>query len=240
MKMRLLVLVTLFQTTLLLGMECAQQAQPNSFLSLVPEKYARSNNENSYFMANTPESLETVLDHVYECIVRDHEANTTDKPSAVIFDVDKTSIFYGKSDAVNGITPIKAVHRFYSKLVTLGIEIIFLTTRSNKYLQGLQLDLADCGYKHDATIVVMTATYWSELSGQWRRTHDLEAYETARGRWKAARRTKLAERYTILATLDDLVACLAWGPVGIAVHVDLQIPNEWTDADSNHPLLTQA
>lgn len=280
MKMRLLMLVMLLQTTSLLNAGCWQRlkecfgyAKPDPNVEMAntpavamqittqelqqplllpeikeqpkkPKLYKSSGCENKFFRADSLENLEFVLNHVYELIVQDHRANKSDKPSVAIFDVDKTSLFlsltYDGGILRTPFKPIKAIHRFYSKLIRLGIVIIFLTTRPDNTLEACNGDLIDCGYLLFQQIIMMPAQKYIQFAEEFAKTGYAKHFEFARGIWKAKQRNIIAQKYTILTTLDDHVLCLGWGTVGRAVNVDLQIPDVWTVENSNHPLLAQA
>ncbi len=154
--------------------------------------------------------------------------------SAIIFDVDDTALRCIKSPGmvhVNGIRTcfpyypaLEKVLTHYKKVGTMGFKIFFLTARVEKILSGLILldhyeatvqNLKNEGY--DVFEQVICVPYDARSQMQKQANGDNELFVKLHAQWKESERNKIAEKFKIVGTLDDIEKNLQGENVGHAI-----------------------
>lgn len=185
---------------------------------------------NYYAQRNINERLNVIIQEA-----KDIFAAIEDKEhSAIIIDIDDTALSRVTSSdkiIVNGIVTnfpyfpaLKQVRDLYKQIVDLGFKVFFLTARVEK--SSPNLDVCDA---HQATVQnlkeegydvfeqVICVPYEARQQMRKDSKGDDDLFVDLHAQWKESERNKIAEKFAVVGTLDDIKENLQGKNVGHAV-----------------------
>jgi len=132
--------------------------------------------------------------------------------SAIIFDVDDTALNRAQQRLcvikINGVSmsafyysALSQVHAFYKDVITLGFKIFFLTARAQSHYDTTVHNLIGEGYDIFEKIICIPDEIRLQTCEQ--AEGDLKIWGGLIAQWKESERNKIAEKFTIVGTIDD-------------------------------------